>query len=101
MTYQTQTAARRRGWAHLSQEAAMSQALHNRDTHMTGDLDELRTLARHIRIDGLGEQLKDLLGQIDGARLGRFRRSCPSWLSSHTPSSRRCALRGRGAVPEI
>jgi hypothetical protein len=45
----------------------MSQALHDRDTHTTGDLDELRVLARHIRIDGVGEQLKDLLGQIDGA----------------------------------
>jgi hypothetical protein len=62
----------------------MSQALHNRDTHMTGDLDELRTLARHIRIDGLGEQLKDLLGQIDGA-LGEISSILPQLVElSHT-----------------
>jgi hypothetical protein len=37
---------------------------------MTADLDELRTLARHIRIDGLGEQLDELLAQIDRALKG-------------------------------
>jgi hypothetical protein len=75
----------------------MSQALHNRDTHMTGDLDELRTLARHIRIDGLGEQLKDLLGQIDGA-LGEISSILPQLVElAHTvePSMRAPRPRGR------
>jgi hypothetical protein len=48
----------------------MSQGVHNRGPHTTGDLDELRAVARHIRLDGLGEQLQDLLGQIDRALAG-------------------------------
>ena len=51
----------------------MSQALHDRhdrDQQAIGDLDELRTLARHIRIDALGDELNDLLGQIDQALNG-------------------------------
>jgi hypothetical protein len=48
----------------------MSQVLYNRDPQTTGDLDELCALARHIRIDGLGEQLNELLGQIDQALAG-------------------------------
>jgi len=48
----------------------MSQAVHNREAHTPGDLDELRSLARHIRLDGLGEQLSDLLAQIERALSG-------------------------------